>query len=124
MKRQMHWVILVLLVVGLIIKNWSWSISRDKVVGTYVNTSFSHDPCCVEAPHRSDTLRLLADGTMLSGFYGKGTWELESDGDGVHWSYPYEYGMAGYSAGIENKIGEPLKLILEFDWNHHYKKIE
>lgn len=124
MRRQLLWMILVLLVAGLIIKNWSWSVSREDVIGTYVNTSFSHVPCCVEAPHEPDTLHLLSDGTMISGFYGKGTWELDSQGNGVDWNYPYEHGMAGYSAGIENRIGQPLKLILELDWDHHYRKIE
>jgi hypothetical protein len=31
--------------------------------------------------------------------------------------------MAGYSAGIENEIGEELHLILEFKRNHYYRKI-
>ncbi|HNU55538.1 MAG TPA: hypothetical protein PKN30_03040 [Flavobacteriales bacterium] len=136
MNRKILWAIPVLLVVGLIIMNWSWSVSREDVIGTYVNTSFSHVPCCVEAPHRPDTLRLFADGTMISGFYSKGTWELESDGNGVDWSYPCEYrtgyadgnrlvqSMCGYSAVIDNMIGQPIKLILELDWDHHYRKVE
>ena len=136
MKRQILLVIPVLLIVGLVVKNWSWSASREDVIGTYINTSFSHVPCCVEAPHEPDTLRLLADGTMVSGFYGRGTWELEQGGNGVDWSYPCEYGtgcgdehrtvqsMCGYSAGIDNVMGQPIKLILELDWDHHYRKIE
>jgi hypothetical protein len=123
MRRQILWSIPVLLVICLIIKNWSWSVSQEDVVGVYVNTNYSHDPCCVEAPHEPDTLRLLADGTMISGFYGKGTWELRDNGSEVHWSYPYEKGMAGYAAGIDNEIGQPIKLVLEHNWGHHYRKI-
>ena len=134
MKRLILWTILALLVVGLFIKNWSWPVSRDEMIGTYVNTSFSHVPCCAEAPHEPDTLRLLADGTMVSGFYGIGTWELEGHGNSVHWSYPCEYGtdwehqhvkgMCGYSASIDNEIGQPIRLVLNWDWDHHYKKVE
>ena len=124
MNRKILWAIPVLLVVGLIIKNWSWSVSREDVIGTYVNTNYSHVPCCVEAPHEPDTLRLLSNGTMSSGFYGKGTWELDSQDNSVDWSYPYEHGMAGYSAGIDNRLGEPLKLTLEYNWGHHYRKTE
>jgi hypothetical protein len=136
MKRQLLWTIPLLLVLGLIIKNWSWSVSQDQLVGTYVNTNYSQTICCVEAPHEPDTLHLMADGTMISGFYGKGTWKLERGGNGVDWSYPCEYGtgcgdehqvvqsMCGYSASIDNEIGRPIKLVLNWDWDHHYKKVE
>ena len=124
MKRQILWMIPVLLVVGLIIKNWSWSVTEDQLVGTYINTNYSQTKCCVEAPHEPDTLRLMADGTMTSGFYGTGTWELKRGGSAVEWHYPYEYGTAGYSASIDNEIGQPIRLILNWDWDHHYKKVE
>jgi hypothetical protein len=133
MNWKLLWLIPFALLVGLVLKNWSWSVSEDDVVGTYVNTNYGHQPCCVEAPHEPDTLILRSDGTMRSGFYGEGTWEVKDHGTELHWSYPCEYGtdwehqhvkaMCGYTAEIENEVGRPIRLTLEDDWRHCYERI-
>ncbi|MFZ1687113.1 MAG: hypothetical protein WAU70_06815, partial [Flavobacteriales bacterium] len=94
MNLRILWLVPVVAIVGVIVLNWNWSVSKQDVIGTYVNTNYDKPICCVEAPHVPDTLVLLPDGEMHSGFYGTGTWELQDNNTEVHWSYPYEYGMA------------------------------
>ncbi len=122
MNRRILWFIPVVLIVGLIIWNWNWSVSEEDVVGNYVNTNYDKPICCVEAPHQPDTLELLPDGTMKSGFYGKGTWKLVGSSS-LEWNYTYEYGGAVYQTVVENEIGEEVRLDLNYKTNHYYRKI-
>ena len=123
MNMRFLWLIPLALIVGLIVWNWNWSVAPENVVGTYVNTNYDNPHCCVEAPHQPDTLVLLSNGVMHSGFYGTGTWELRYNNTEIHWSYPYEHGMAGYAAGVVNEIGTELRLELNYKTNHYYRKI-
>ncbi len=121
MNLRILWLIPVVLIVGLMIKNWSWSVSESEVTGTYANMNYDKPICCVEAPHVADTLMLLADGTFRSPFYGTGLWTVDSDGDGIRLRSPGEY---DYQLGIDNELGQNIRVILNFKTNHYYERIQ
>ncbi|MFD2515988.1 hypothetical protein ACFSRY_19100 [Pontibacter locisalis] len=125
MKRIIFGIGFVLLV-GIFVFNYNVPMTESHIVGTYINTNFSKEPCCVESPHQPDTLVLNSDGTFFSGFYGNGTYETDSGllNTRIKWSYDYEMGKAGYSTYFSNKIYEKPKIILNFDLNHFYQKVE
>lgn len=109
-------------VLVLIILRYDYPLTKDKIIGTYINTNFNNQPCCVEAPHEIDTLTLKSDFTYSSNFYGTGMYEL--NGSNISWTYTYEMGNAGYSSYVTNKLFEEPRIILNYKLNHYYKKIK
>lgn len=112
--------------IGLLILRGNLPMTESKVIGTYVNTNYENEHCCLESPHVADTLILKSDGTFSSGYYGNGTYKvsygiLTTD---IDWTYEYEMGKAGYSTYFSNKIFEKPKIILNYDLNHNYEKTE
>ncbi len=122
MNLKLWWLVPVAAIIGLIIWNWNWGVSETNVVGTYVNANYDKPNCCVEAPHQPDSLDLFPDGTMKSGFYGKGTWKLVGASK-LELYYNYEYGGAVYQTVVENHFGEEIRLDLNYKTNHYYRKI-
>jgi len=101
-------------------------LTKNSVVGVYENTNYGHEPCCVETPHKPDILILKSEGTFTSDFYGTGTYNVNYGllTTEIDWTYKYEMGKAGYSTYFSNKIYENPKIILNYDLNHYYKKVD
>lgn len=131
MKRSII-LIAVCVVASLILVRIDWSLGKDDIVGTYVNTNYDKPHCCVEAPHEPDTLILKSDFTYFSDYYGKGTYEL--NGLNISWTYcidsvegyNVQMGEAGYSTHISNKLFEEPRIILNSlpQLEHYYRKIK
>ena len=99
---------------------------KNNVVGVYANTNYGDEPCCLESPHIADTLQLKSDGTFTSGYYGNGTYKINYGilTTEIDWTYEYEFGKAIHSSYFSNKIYEKPKIILNYDLNHYYEKVE
>lgn len=65
------------------------------MVGVYANMNYDMPICCVEAPHVTDTLELLSDGSFRSAYFGTGLWTVDKDGDGIRLRSPGEYDYDG-----------------------------
>lgn len=110
-----------ILAIAWIVLQASFPLKRESIIGTYVNTNFSNEHCCVEAPHKPDTLILYSNGKFTSDYYGNGSFVL--NGSNIHLEYQYEMGTAGYSTYLTNKLFEEPRIILNYDLNHYYRKI-
>jgi len=101
-------------------------MSKSSVVGVYANTNYGNEPCCLESPHKADTLTLKSDGTFSSEFYGNGTYNVNYGilNSEIELHYDYEMGKAGYYTSFSNKIFERPKIILNYDLKHYYEKTE
>ncbi|PKB42503.1 hypothetical protein AX016_0670 [Cellulophaga sp. RHA19] len=101
-------------------------MTKNSVVGIYGNTNYGNEPCCVESPHKADTLNLKSDGTFSSEFYGEGTYDVNYGilNSEIELHYEYEMGKAGYYTYFSNKVFEQPKIILNYDLNHYYEKVE
>ena len=116
----------IILFIAILVLQCDIPMTKYSVVGVYSNTNYGNKPCCVESPHKPDTLNLKSDGTFSSEFYGEGTYNvnygiLNSEID-LH--YEYEMGKAGYYSYFSNKVFEKPKIILNYDLNHYYEKVE
>ncbi len=101
-------------------------MTKNSVVGIYANTNFRNEHCCIDTPHKEDTLILKSDGTFLSGYYGIGTYKVSYGilTTEIDLTYEYEMGKAGFNTYFSNKINERPKIILNYDLNHYYEKLE
>ena len=125
MKRVLIITVLIFFI-GLIALSINLPMTDDQITGTYVNTNYEKEICCLEAPHVADTMVLKSDGTFTSGFYGDGTYKISKGvlETKINWTYDYEMGKAGYSTYFTNEINDTPKIMLNYDLNHYYKKIE
>ncbi|MWW26821.1 hypothetical protein [Flavobacteriaceae] len=116
----------IILIVGILILRCNIPMTKNSVVGIYANTNYRNEPCCVETPHKADTLNLKSDGTFSSEFYGDGTYDVNYGllNSEIELHYEYEMGKAGYHTYFSNKIFEKPKIILNYDLNHYYEKVE
>ena len=116
----------IILFIGLLVLRCDIPMTKNNVVGVYANTNYGNEPCCLESPHIADTLKLKSDGTFTSGYYGNGTYEVNYGilTTEIDWTYEYEFGKAGHSSYFSNKIYEKPKIILNYDLNHYYEKVE
>lgn len=97
-------------------------MKEDKIIGEYANMNFTNKHCCVEAPHKPDTLIIYSNGTFKSNFYGKGTYKFENNN--LDLKYHYEYGKAEYKTQMVNKLFQKPRIDLNYKLNHYYEKIE
>ena len=116
----------IILFIGILILRYDLPMTKSSLIGTYANTNYGNEPCCLESPHKADTLILKSDGTFSSGFYGNGTYKVNYGilTTEIDWTYDYEMGKAGHSTYFSNKIYENPKIILNYDLNHYYEKLE
>ena len=116
----------ILLVVGVLFLKGDLPMTRASVIGTYFNTNYENERCCVASPHRPDTLILKEDGTFSSDYYGNGTYEVSYGflSTEIDWTYDYEIGKGYYSTQFSNKINERPRIMLNYDMNHYYEKME
>nr|WP_298995181.1 hypothetical protein [uncultured Polaribacter sp.] len=116
----------IILFIGILVLRCDIPMTKYSVVGIYANTNYGNEPCCVETPHKADTLNLKSDGTFSSEFYGEGTYDVNYGilNSEIELHYEYEMGKAGYYTYFSNKIFEKPKIILNYDLNHYYEKVE
>ena len=116
----------IIFTIGILILRCDFPMTKNSVVGVYANTNYGNKSCCVESPHKADTLNLKSNGTFTSEFYGNGTYEVSYGilTTEIDWTYEYEYGQAGHSTYFSNRIFEKPKIILNYDLNHYYEKVE
>jgi hypothetical protein len=93
-------------------------------IGKYVNTNYDYSPFIVDIPYSIDTLFLNQDYTFNSGYWGDGAWSIFEEDNicYIRLRYKYELGNASY-VGPLVEGNEGVKIILNSDMNHHYKKI-
>jgi hypothetical protein len=115
-----------ILLIGILILQCNIPMTKKSVVGTYVNTNYEKERCCLESPHVADTLILKSNGTFSSGYYGNGNYNVNYGilTTEIDWTYEYETGKAGYSTRFSNKVFEKPKIILNYDLGHYYEKVE
>ena len=125
MKRILFGIGIVLFI-GILVLRCDIPMTKNGIVGAYSNTNYGNEPCCLETPHKADTLILKSDGTFSSEYYGNGTYKIYYGilTTEIDWTYEYEMGKAGHSAYFSNKIFEKPKIILNYDLNHYYEKVE
>ena len=116
----------IILIIGFLVLLCNIPMTKNSVVGIYANTNYGNEPCCVETPHKADTLNLKSDGTFSSEFYGEGNYNVNYGilNSEIELHYDYEMGKAGYYTYFSNKIFEKPKIILNYDLNHYYEKVE
>jgi hypothetical protein len=116
----------IILFIGILVLQCNVPMTKKSVVGTYVNTNYENKTCCLESPHKVDTLKLKSDGTFSSGYYGNGTYDINTGllNTEIDLHYKYEFGNAGYYTSFNNKIFERPKIMLNSDLNHYYEKSE
>lgn len=116
---------IVIFLITIIAFNIDYPLSDSEISGQYVNTNYQNKPCCVEAPHVSDTLELFSDNTFISGFYGRGTYKIYRGlSTKIILTYDYEMGKGSYYTSFTNEIFEKPRIILNSDTNHYYEKID
>lgn len=116
----------VILFLGILMLRCNIPMTKYSVIGTYANTNYNNEPCCIESPHKPDNLNLKSDGTFSSDFFGNGTYKvnyriLETE---IELHYENINGKSGYYTYFSNKIFENPKIILNYDLNHYYEKTE
>ena len=103
----------------------NFPIAKDKVYGKYANKNYEQPICCVEAPHKADTLILYKNGNFESKYFGNGTYAIGSSFETNIDIYYRDFGKnAIFRTYFENKIFKNPKIILNADTNHYYEKIE
>jgi hypothetical protein len=114
----------VILLTGILILRCNLPMTKNSVVGVYTNKNYGNKSCCVESPHKADTLILKSNGTFSSEFYGDGTYTVNYGilNSEIELHYEYEMGKAGYYTYFSNKFFEKPKIILNSDLNHYYEK--
>lgn len=107
---------------ALVILKCNVPITKFSVTGVYVFLNKERMPPSPEAPLKSDTLVLKADKTFLSGFYGEGTYSFT--GSQIKLNYNDKFGKGIYIANFSNRLFENKKIILNYDLNQYYEKVE
>jgi len=104
--RSISFGIGIILLIGLLILRCDIPQTKNNVVGVYANTNYRNEPCCVESPHKADTLKLNSNETFTSAYYGNGSYKVSYGilTIEINWTYDYEFGKAGHSAYFSNKI--------------------
>ncbi|WP_157814188.1 hypothetical protein [Olleya sp. Bg11-27] len=99
---------------------------KNNIAGIYLNKNYDKKICCIESPHKPDTLILKLDGTLSSNFFGIGTYKMnygifETE---IELHYESENGKAGYYTYFVNRLFESPKIIMNSDTNHYFEKTE
>jgi len=100
----------------------SCNYGNESYVGVYINQNFDYEPFIAEIPYKSDTLILKNDSTFVSGFFGKGTYQIRDNR--ITLRYMYDLGKASFEAPIEKINTENIRIILYRGQNHYYQKLK
>lgn len=125
-KMKRITVTIFILVFGVILLTIDFPLTHARIVGTYANNNFNEEPFYVEIPYTKDTLILNPDKTFSSHYYGNGSYELKTGfySNELSISYNNENGNGGATFPVKNRLYPPMKIVLVYDLNYFYKKIE
>lgn len=113
---------LLLLLIGVF--NIDFPLSNNSIYGKYINTNYSNPICCVEAPHKLDTLFLMKNGKFYSNFYGVGKYKIINGlNPEIALEYSYNNQKAIYKTYFSNKLFQKTRIILNADLDHYYEKM-
>ncbi len=101
-------------------------LTYNMVAGVYVNHYNGSRPTIADMPDEADTLVLFQNGKFHSGFYGKGTYQLDYSmwGTSINIQYEYEMGRAALNASINKPLfGEP-RIMLVSDLDYYYIRVK
>ena len=114
------------LLIGFSIVGCDIPMNKDSVIGDYANTNYDNEHCCMNSPHKPDTLILNSDGTFSSEFYGTGTYEVSYgiSESRIAWTYDYGVDSVIIDTYFNNKVFGNTKIILNGDFNHYYEKFK
>ena len=90
----------------------------------YINKNYEKQICCIESPHKPDSLILKSDGTLSSNFFGIGTYKINYGilETGIELHYENKNGKAGHYTYFVNRLFEKPKIIMNSDTNHYFEK--
>jgi hypothetical protein len=101
-------------------------MSEKSVLGVYVNKNYSINQCCMNSPHKPDTLTLKSGGALLSSFYGAREYKIQYgfSETRISWVYDYKVDSITIDTYFSNQLFENPRIILNYDMNHYYEKIK
>jgi len=117
---------IIIIVIFILQCNGNIPMTENNVEGVYINKNYERKHCCVESPHKPDSLILKLDGTLSSNFFGIGTYKvkygiLETE---IELNYENENGKRGHHTYFVNRLFEKPKIIMNSNTNHYFEKIE
>ena len=116
----------IILLVAFSIVGCEVPMTNNSVIGKYANTNYGNQLCCMNSPHKPDTLVLKSDNTFTSAFYGTGTYKIVygTFKTQIEWTYDYKIDSIIIDTYFENNAFGNTKIILNADMNHYYEKIK
>jgi hypothetical protein len=106
--------------------NGNIPLLKKNIAGSYINKNYQKKICCIESPHKPDTLILKIDGTLSSNYFGVGTYKVNYGifENEIELHYENQYGKAGHYTYFVNRLFEQPKIIMNSDTNHYFEKAE
>ena len=127
MKRLIIRIIGIIIIVIFILQcNGNIPMTENNVAGMYINKNYERKHCCVESPHKPDSLILKPDGTLSSNFFGIGTYKVNYGivDTEIELNYENENGKRRHHTYFINRLFEKPKIIMNSDTNHYFEKKE
>lgn len=127
MKKRLIIIIVILtsiiLLASFIFNNF---ISKEALVGKYINKNYNYQPFIPDIPYVADTLIIKNTGNFRSSYFGNGkiTLAYSISGTKVNFIYTYKIGKAILRRNVYRTFFSSPKIILYKEENHYYKKIE
>ena len=105
----------------ILIKAIQIPMTRKSASGIYLNTNYNMKHCCVEAPHKADTLILNENGKFYNSFFGHGTYQINNKL--FHTEIKLHAEKIHYHTSLENNLFDKTRIMLNEDFGHYYEKI-
>lgn len=118
-------IILIIVILGVLLFLFNKTQSFD-YSGVYVLRNYDKNSVG-EFPTNPDTLMLYPNLKFESSYYGKGSYKLKKEvfDETIHFTYKYEYGLAGIEMRVEHSfLTSGVKLILSTDQEIYYERID
>jgi hypothetical protein len=117
---------IIIIVIFILQCNGNIPMTKNYVAGMYINKNYEKKHCCVESPHKPDTLILKPDGTLSSNYFGIGTYKVDYRivDIQIELNYENETGKHRDYTYFVNRIFEKPKIIMNSDTNHYFEKKE
>lgn len=127
MKRLIIYLLGILFIFVLVLQcNGNIPLTKKNIAGLYINKNFDNKICCIETPHKPDSLKLNQDGTLSSNFFGVGTYKINQGifETEIELHYENKNGKAGFYTYMVNRLFTNPKIIMNSDTNHYFEKID
>ncbi len=122
-KKQLSYILIFVLSLMMYYSHHNF-FSKSTLTGSYINTNFEYTPFLVDIPYNPDTIKLNANKTFSSTYWGDGEYEIKYalSGTKIHLKYSYQFGKAGYTTQIERQFFSEPRIVLFQTMNHYMKK--